>query len=260
MNEQLVTQLEELGLSQKEARVYVASLMLGPSTVQKIADFSGIKRVTTYVILESLVNLGLASQSSKGKKTFFSAEEPNNLRRLLQKKEEQLKEQKQSFEDMLPELKSLRSLPADTPAVKFYEGVEGIRSILTWVYAEANKNNDTIYGISNMDSVFKLFPEIRDNLGNPQRISESLPSRIIYTYSGGPIFKETDKARNRQSRYLPADKYKLHADFSVAGDHIMMISLAGVTPIGISISSSELADGLREIFRIMWEAAAPYNK
>jgi sugar-specific transcriptional regulator TrmB len=51
MNEELIGQIEELGLSNKEARVYVANLMLGPAGVQQIADASGIKRVTTYVIL-----------------------------------------------------------------------------------------------------------------------------------------------------------------------------------------------------------------
>src|SRR4051812_25054594 len=83
MNDELIASIEDLGLSQKEARVYLANLMLGPATVQKIADQSGIKRVTTYVILESLNNLGLVSQSTKGKKTYFVAEEPSHLRRLL---------------------------------------------------------------------------------------------------------------------------------------------------------------------------------
>src|SRR5207237_1430742 len=36
--EQLATKLESLGLSDKEAKVYVANLFLGPAPVQKIAE------------------------------------------------------------------------------------------------------------------------------------------------------------------------------------------------------------------------------
>src|SRR6266699_2317106 len=101
-DQQLISHVEELGLSNKEARVYLASLALGPSPVQKIADDSGIKRVTTYVILESLVGLGLVSQTSKGKKTYFIAEDPINLERLLDKREQEIQDQKHNFSQILP--------------------------------------------------------------------------------------------------------------------------------------------------------------
>jgi sugar-specific transcriptional regulator TrmB len=104
----LISHIEELGLSNKEARIYVSLLTLGPSPVQRIADQSGIKRVTTYVILESLIGLGLVSQSVKGKKTYLIAEDPANLRRLLEKRERELNEQKHNFEQLLPELQGLK--------------------------------------------------------------------------------------------------------------------------------------------------------
>src|ERR1700677_1065025 len=130
MNDELISHIEDLGLSNKEAKGYVASLMLGGSPVQQIADQAGIKRVTAYVILESLASLGLVSQSTKGKKTYFNAEEPSNLRRLLEKREQEVKEQKTSFEQVLPELKALKTLPKESPNVKFYDTPEGIRSIM----------------------------------------------------------------------------------------------------------------------------------
>jgi sugar-specific transcriptional regulator TrmB len=116
MNDQLlISHVEELGLSNKEARVYLASLGLGPASVQKIADEAGIKRVTTYVILESLVGLGLVSQTVKGKKTYFVAEDPVNLERLIERRRQELKEQKQNFDHILPELQNLKMQPKDSP-------------------------------------------------------------------------------------------------------------------------------------------------
>lgn len=260
MNEDLITQVEELGLSEKEARVYLANLSLGPSTVQKISEHSGIKRVTTYVILESLVNLGLVSQAIKGKKTLFIAEEPLSLKRLIEKKERELSQQKANFETLLPELLGVKNIPKDSPRVKFYDSTEGIKSIMTtFLSSHKNEKLQFIFGISNLDQLYTFFPEFKEHAANPTRVREGVPSKIIYTYKGGPVFKETDHLRNRESRWVPLEKYPLNGDISIVGDHIIMLSLTGNKPIGITIDSHELAVGLTGIFNLAWTTAEQYN-
>lgn len=69
-------ELQNLGLSEKEAKVYTTSLELGPDTVQNIAKESGINRATTYVQIGTLKEKGLISEFEKGKKTYFVAESP----------------------------------------------------------------------------------------------------------------------------------------------------------------------------------------
>ncbi len=262
MNEQqLISHIEELGLSNKEARVYVASLKTGPSAVQRIADQSGIKRVTTYVILESLVGLGLVSQSIKGKKTYFIAEDPSNLRRLLEKREHELADQKLNFDQVLPELLGLKSLPKESPNVKFYDSVDGIKGIMkTFLASHKKEASDGIYGITNVDQLYVFFPDFKQNAGNPSRIQENIPSKIIYTSAEGPFYKATDVERNRESRWVPEDKYPLNGDISIVGDHIIMLSLSGSQPLGITIESAELAKGLVGLFNLAWDGAAQYNK
>ncbi len=259
MNEELLASIEELGLSQKEARVYLANLMIGPAAVQKIADHSGIKRVTTYVILEALVNLGLVSQSTKGKKTVFTAEDPISLRRLLDKKQQQIKEQKEHFEGVLPELQELKGLPAETPNVKFYDSAEGIKSVFK-TFLISQKSAKVTYGISNIDQVYAFFPEFRANLTNPSRAQSGIKSRFIYTSAEGPILKSSDRQRNRDSRWLPVDKYPLHGDINIVGDHIVMLSLTGTRPLGVSIRSAELAKSLLALFELVWDASEKYNR
>ena len=254
MNDELIASIEDLGLSQKEARVYLANLMLGPATVQKIADQSGIKRVTTYVILESLNNLGLVSQSTKGKKTYFVAEEPSQLRRLLQKKEQAIKEQQKNFDAILPELNDLKTLPTESPNVRFYDTAEGIRTIMD-SFLEAHKDEGTLYGISNIDQVNAFFPEIERNSSNPQRLKSGIHSKFIYTSKEGAVLKATDAERNRDSRFVPADAYPLTGDVTIVGDNIVMLSLVGNKPIGITIKSSELSKSLKAIFDLAWESA-----
>lgn len=258
MNDELIASIEDLGLSQKEARVYLANLMLGPATVQKIADQSGIKRVTTYVILESLNNLGLVSQSTKGKKTYFVAEEPSQLRRLLQKKEQAIKEQQSHFDAILPELNQLKTMPTESPNVRFYDTAEGIKTIMA-SFLESNKDAQELYGMSNLDQVYAFFPEFRPSFGNPERTRVGIHSKFIYTSKDGAFLKETDKQRNRESRFVPVDKYPLTGDITVVGDNIVMLSLIGNKPIGVTIKSAEISKSLKAIFDLAWKSTDKYN-
>ena len=63
-----IQELTNLGLKDKEASVYLSCLELGPSPVQPIARKAKVVRATTYVILESLMNMGLVTKFKEGKK------------------------------------------------------------------------------------------------------------------------------------------------------------------------------------------------
>ena len=43
--------LIDLGLTENEAKVYVAALSLGPATILKIAQAAAIKRTTVYFVV-----------------------------------------------------------------------------------------------------------------------------------------------------------------------------------------------------------------
>ena len=261
MNEQLISHIEELGLSNKEARVYVACLLTGAAAVQRIADQAGIKRVTTYVILESLVGLGLVSQSVKGKKTLFIAEEPTNLRRLLEKRSQELSEQQANFEAILPELAGLKSMPVDSPNVKYYDSADGIKTIMNSFLERGRRQDvDFVYGISNIDRVNDFFPDIKAADANPKRKAAGIRSKFLYTSARGPILHTSDKLSNRESRFVPMDQFPMMSDFTIVGDNVMMLTLNGDNPLGITITSSELAASFKAIFDITWAAAEPFNR
>ena len=117
-------ELIDLGLSEKEAAVYLASIQLGPSPVQKISNKSRVNRATTYVIIESLMEMGLMSKYDEGKKTFFVAEKPERLVNYFEEKGRDLKDKIFKINQIVPELNSLYNDLSDKPKVKYYEGVE----------------------------------------------------------------------------------------------------------------------------------------
>src|SRR5512145_2269060 len=75
MDGQLVTTLSDLGLTNYEARVYLALTRRGSSTAAESARVAGIPRQRIYDVLASLVSRGLAS-ARPGQVTKYAATPP----------------------------------------------------------------------------------------------------------------------------------------------------------------------------------------
>jgi sugar-specific transcriptional regulator TrmB len=260
MNDALISQIEELGLSNKEARVYIANLTLGPAGVQQIADTSGIKRVTTYVILEALVNLGLVSQTNKAKKTFFNAEAPENLRRLIEKREQSLEDQKQQLDELLPQLKELKSVSRVAPVIKFYEGAEGIHTVIWTIFEESKKTGlKEIYAVTNRDQLYNVFPDIGAMRTNPARLASGFHSKVLFTTSDEALKNVSDVGKNRESRYIPPDTFPINGDMTIIGDKVAIVSFDKSIPVAVVIDSSELVRTFTTLFMLAWQTAGNYN-
>ena len=87
--------LQKAGLTENEAKVYLACLELGTTTVLKINRQTGIKRATIYLLLDALQKKGLIKKVPKKSTTLYAAEDP---KKILYKLEENLRD----FKDLLP--------------------------------------------------------------------------------------------------------------------------------------------------------------
>lgn len=100
-------ELQKLGLSEKEARVYLAGLALGATPVQRIAERADVNRATTYVIIESLKKRGLFSSGKNGKKSLFSANHPHSLIAFIEREIALLHEKKEMLAGLVPQLQAV---------------------------------------------------------------------------------------------------------------------------------------------------------
>ncbi len=114
--------LINLGLSEKEAAVYLSSLALGPTTVAKIAQHSKINRTTIYPLINSLQSKGLFSLEIRAWKKFHVAKDPKQLKILME-------DRKRELEEELPNLLSLYNFTGNESSIKYYEGIEAVKSI-----------------------------------------------------------------------------------------------------------------------------------
>ncbi len=110
---QLLKILQAIGLGENEAQVYFAALTLGPTTALKISRMTGIKRATTYTVIDALQRRGVVTIEMKGFKKLFVAEAPEKLEFILQ-------QQKELLATALPDLKSLHQLQGQDGSIRYY--------------------------------------------------------------------------------------------------------------------------------------------
>ncbi|MFH1457263.1 MAG: helix-turn-helix domain-containing protein [Patescibacteria group bacterium] len=231
--------LKNYGLNEKQAKVYLACLELGSSSVQKISQKSGLARSTCYEILESLHKLGAITTYKKKKVRYFSPEDPHKIVQATKDKIE-------LFEDALPQLRALYRQAAHQPTVRFYQGQEQMKIILKEIIGEAKQ----IYSFNSIEDNLALFGNYWTKFVD-QRIKKKIPVKVI-------LF-DSSQARQRQEKGLQelrevkiiSDKYTHHSLMLIWGNKIAIFSLKKQL-VALVIESDEIAETLKMMFEFMW--------
>jgi sugar-specific transcriptional regulator TrmB len=123
--------LADLGLTKTQANVLGYLLEFGQSKASVIGQNIKQPRGAVYKDLEELSGLELVEKMEKeGQIARFRASHPRKIEKVLDKKERDLSQNRQMFEELLPQLVSRYNLTINKPGVIFYEGEDGLRKIL----------------------------------------------------------------------------------------------------------------------------------
>ena len=114
--------LHDIGLTDVEAKVYLALLKNGSSLAGKISRDTGVHRRTVYDAIERLIEKGLVSYIRTNNRKYFEAVHP---RRLL----EILKERETDVVDMLPELEAQFKFVKEKKETVFFRGKKAMQTI-----------------------------------------------------------------------------------------------------------------------------------
>jgi len=120
-------ELRKLGLGEKEVRVYLAGLELGPNPVQNIAQKAELTRPTAYEIIKKLEEKGLFAEVKKNKKRYFSAQAPESILGILRTKKREIEEKEREFIRIISALGSKYS--KEKREIKLYKGKEGLAAL-----------------------------------------------------------------------------------------------------------------------------------
>ncbi|GEM_PF-89047 len=238
--------LEEFGLSDKEIAVYLVLLSMGPSPVRKIADAAGVNRGTTYDALVSLQKQGVVSYYHKAKHQYFVAEDPAALVRLIEKKKSELRDLESGVKEVVPELRSLWSEIEERPAVKYYEGLGGVRTILQDVLDSADTLSKKEYMVYSSASIRPYLHTAYPAFTNA-RIAYKIFVRVIAIGAGGEMAGYDE--RRWITKQDSAPTYTL-----IYRGKLAMISVKrGDMPHGIILEDQAIFETQKILFERTWD-------
>lgn len=234
--------LKEIGLNDREIKVYLALLRLGTSSVNKIARKAAIIRTTAYDVLKSLVEKGLASYVIKSGVKYYEAALPEKIISILDEKKKKILE-------VLPELNELRESVSEKPAVEIYEGKEGLKTILE----DMLKTKENICGYTSM----KLMELLNFYFPNfiTRRTKLKIKTRIIMEKSKETEdLKKTGPKEFREVKFIEnASRFRL--GHYIYGNKVAMLIAKKEQPMGILIDNEDLAEQEKAVFEYLWKTA-----
>lgn len=245
----LTQELINIGLSNKEADVYLATLQLGYATIVEISLKTNINRTTVYTHIKNLINRGLINASEKNGKIYFVAERPEKLQIIYEQKEKELQRKRQMLNNIMPELDTLYQLAKDRPKVKYID------------YRNQNELNLVREEIQNIrtDEMLNIFnyEEFKEYI-NRQHIEKILENvnkfKAIYIARNRIVDLKIRKFINNDKleiRYLPADRFNFLYELLIVDDKVYLSRSSN----SIYIKDNLFSQTLMLLFQALWELA-----
>jgi len=240
----LVNDLEKLGLSDKEAKVYLAVLELGEGNIAQIAKKSGVKRTTVYDIVVSLKEKQLLTETLKGKKHIYFAEDPRKLDDIYD-------ERKATLKKILPELLSAMNAIEKKPRIRYFEGVEGIKE----VYKDTLKYPDQeLVAWVSPESHTSFDIDWLENYYVPKRLEKKIWVRVIASDSAEiQEYKNRDEKSLRQTKIVPAVEFPFEVEINLYGKRCVAVMAFG-EQMGLIIESQKIYKTLKSVFELSWKS------
>ncbi len=233
----MIDKLISIGLSEKQAQIYLYLLKHGKQTASIIAKDTKINRSVVYSVLETLQDMGLASFVLIDNKRYFSVSNPKLLDDFLRDKQRILK-------SILPQLNNLEKEKRSDFSVEIFQGIKGGIAVLKDILRVGE--NYITFGY---DGSFEEVSETLVEQYTRQLVEKNIKERIIA--SEGTIVK--GNLKNSKIKYLPKN-FEYPTTTTVYGNKIAITTFQ--EPINcIVIKSEVLAKTYNNLFEFLWKIA-----
>lgn len=239
------TILKEIGLQDKEARVYIAALQLGPASILSLSKHTGIHRPMLYRLLEGLLAKGVFRTTLAKSRKLYVAVEPEFLVKLLDQK-------KQLLEEALPGLAALAVAGKQDTQTLYFRGKEQLLELYKTGLGAKSKQ---IYSYFPSKYMLQLFgkKEMEDIIA--QRVAKGVHARTLRSVSSESVFEGSDKTGEalRDVRYIPDNK-TLRMGVVIFDDTVNLFSPLEEN-FGIQIKSESFAELMKYFFENLWNTS-----
>ncbi len=234
--------LKSLNLSDSQAAVYVAALELGQATIQALSRKSNVPRASIYRFINELRERQLITEVKKGARTIYSGADPEQLIEIEQMRLSDLRR-------VVPELKAIQNRSTKKPRVKFFDGLEGVKS----VYMDTLTAEREILSFSDFTTELQIMDRrFYDETYIPERRRRNIMYRAILKDSPEVATYQKLAMKNlMESKAIP--NIDIATEIDIYNNKVALMSFRGGNPYAVMIEDESLARTLRAIWKKLWE-------
>jgi sugar-specific transcriptional regulator TrmB len=245
-----IKELEAIGLTKGEIKVYVSLLELGESSTGPIANESGVSRSKIYNILDKLTKKGLVGQFHKENIAYFRAMKPRRILDYFDEQSAEFQSKRKQIELLLPQLEN-KIGKENAPATALYEGFKSIKNFYNSLLDDLSPGQTyLVIGASYPRSR----PEVRSFFQNfhMRRAEKGIHVKMLANiHIRDTIVPATKKLS--QVRFLP--EYLLANMTILVHKEKSFLFFWSKVPMGFLLESEEIANGFRTYFDTFWKIA-----
>lgn len=243
--------LNKLNLKDKEVNVFLAGLKNGPMHATQLAKECGISRTNVYAVLNKLKSNGLCHQlgSLYGRK--YKMALPSDIQTLLNRKQHEYHELQNELQHLVPNFQSIIGAHyTQYPQVEYFEGVEGIKTLLE----DTIRVDEKIVRVAN--SVINFISLVGDEFTKyliKKRTQRNIICRSL-RFSPGEIddpMYQSSKQYLLEVRYAPPS-VQLNATMFLYDDKVALIT-SKKENLGILMQSQDYSSTLKSWYNFIWE-------
>jgi len=249
-------QLSKFGLTKTQSNVLDHLLEHGEAKARDIGRAISHPRGVVYKALEELLAMELIEKTEKPNQIArFRATHPQNIEKVLEKKEREMSQNKKNFEEILPSLVSNYNLTLNKPGVRFYEGEEGLEKVLY----DTLKSKTEVYLLFNREAMEKenTFKEINDEY-KKRRMHAGIMKKIIRVGQKPEMtFGTKDEKYDAitEIKYLLKTSFPFKTNIHIYDGKISFLVMDQGKIIGILIEDKNIYELNKFWFETLWEIA-----
>lgn len=242
--------IQKAGLTEGEAKVYIALLELDSSTTGPLIDKSKVARSFIYNILEKLIHKGLVSYTVKNGKKFYQATSLSKIIEYIEKRKQELDKNKEEIIKILPKFELIRKSKPVTD-IQVYEGFRGIQTVFEKYHDRLKKGDEALtLGVAAFqeDKYHNYWEE-----DHKLRAKKGIKNRMLFNKNTDiKILKHRNQFKGCEARYMDSD-IKTPAWIFIYKDVTGIFMQDKKEPLAVEIVNKEIAETFKAYFEDYWK-------
>jgi sugar-specific transcriptional regulator TrmB len=241
--------LRLIGLNNNSSKLYQSLIKEGALTMSELSDKTNLIRSSCYTFIKPLFKKGLVSKCISDGKTFYFAENPNKILKILKEEKNQIELKfnigTNLFKEYQYEFNKLRKYKR--PKVRYFEGERGLQE----AYEDTLQSSEAIRAYANIEEMHKGLPHFFPEYYKRRSNTEIFIHTIAPDNQTSIERSKHDNKEFREIRFIDKDKYEFTPEINIYDNKILFASWK--EKIAIVIESEEIADFHKKIFDVLYE-------